>query len=1084
MNSIGRRYQIHNVLGEGGMGTVYRALDRLTGEYVALKRVKETSGALAPTELHDQSATSLRVTLTNEFQTLAALRHPHVINVMDYGFDHLDHPYFTMTLLDNPQSITDAARDHSVTAKVRMLVEVLQALDYLHRRNILHRDLKPDNALVDENDSVQVLDFGLALLQKKNELDSDDIDVSGTLAYMAPELLQGDKPSAPSDLYAVGVIGYELFAGEHPYNTRNSGLLLQDVMFKIPDADRLDVGFELAEIVLRLLSKAPEDRYANSREVIRDLLDTIDVSKTGTIISIETEEIRDSFLQTAPFTGRDGEFRLLVSALDDAQLRKGSAWLVGGEIGVGKTRLLDELRIAALVRGGLVLRGQGISGGGMPYQHWRQPMRRLVLETEIDDLDASILQDIIPDISTLLNKPIPKVISLAGPDYQQRLVATITSIFQSCPQPILLLLEDLQWADESLSVLERLLEITEDHPLMIVGTYRSDENPDLPNQLSDMTHVLLNRLSSEAIAEISGAMLGETGERPDVLQLLQNETEGNVYFLIEVIRVLAEEAGNLDLIEMMELPAKVAAGGIQEVMMRRLNRVPDHVFELLQLAALAGRELDLKLLQNAFPYITLDSWLAICTNCAVLESTAEQWRFSHDKLRETVNNTIPTAKRPDLHAQIAAALEQSYPHAPERAGEIAYHWRMAGNTAQERRYQREAGFYTLRMSALAEAVEHLSRALALTPEDQQTERIDLMLKLAEAHKYRGEFEAARAYVDDALEGSGTSQDSTRLAEAEYEKSDLLFNMGEFDSALAYGQQSRDRYQQQNQPQGVARALATMALIHSQRGEHSEAVALAESSLTLSQEIGDQATMFKSVTCLGVAYFSTGRFDDAAKHFTEALEMSRANRDRRQIALALRNLGSVSALQSQFESARDYFKEGYTIAEAIGERRYQASMLNNLGLVLMYLESFDEANTYLEQSLQLMQKLGLQNQVANTYVNLGHVAERQANLPLARERYLRAMRHAHEINAKPIMLESLAGLSKIHSDPVQAAAYVGLITNHEATSGETKRMANGISQDLQTVLDETAYNSALADGAALDLNTLVKTLIEELKTNPS
>ncbi|MCA9920170.1 MAG: protein kinase, partial [Anaerolineales bacterium] len=146
---INGRYQCHSKIGEGGMGVVYRATDRLTGETVALKQVHlsdklQISDSLAPNATEDD----LRLALAHEFQILAGLRHPHIISVLDYGFDGAKRPYFTMTYLPNAQTILEAAQDTSFERKIELIQQLLQALAYLHRRNVLHRDLKPDNVLV------------------------------------------------------------------------------------------------------------------------------------------------------------------------------------------------------------------------------------------------------------------------------------------------------------------------------------------------------------------------------------------------------------------------------------------------------------------------------------------------------------------------------------------------------------------------------------------------------------------------------------------------------------------------------------------------------------------------------------------------------------------------------------------------------------------------------------------------------------------------------------------------------------------------------------------------------------------------
>jgi serine/threonine protein kinase len=192
-----KRYQFIGKLGEGGMGAVWIAHDRLTGQRVALKQVKATvenaeSDTLANTHLID-----MRRALAQEFKTLSSLRHPHIVSVLDYGFDG-GLPYFTMELLENAQSLLEAAPALRYEQQIEMLAQTLQALAYLHRRGILHRDLKPANVLVFKQE-VRVVDFGLAVVNS-----FANPGFAGTLAYIAPEVLQGFQSSIQSDLYAVG----------------------------------------------------------------------------------------------------------------------------------------------------------------------------------------------------------------------------------------------------------------------------------------------------------------------------------------------------------------------------------------------------------------------------------------------------------------------------------------------------------------------------------------------------------------------------------------------------------------------------------------------------------------------------------------------------------------------------------------------------------------------------------------------------------------------------------------------------------------------------------------------------------------
>lgn len=163
--SVANRYVILEELGRGGMGVVYRAHDRLTQREIALKQVLSDASHLEFNSKSDDI--NHRLALAQEFKTLAGLRHPYIVSVLDYGFDEAHQPYFTMRLLENPRPVVKVARDLTQEGIINLLLQLLQALDYLHRRGIVHRDLKPGNVQVENNEELRLLDFGLAMDSKR-----------------------------------------------------------------------------------------------------------------------------------------------------------------------------------------------------------------------------------------------------------------------------------------------------------------------------------------------------------------------------------------------------------------------------------------------------------------------------------------------------------------------------------------------------------------------------------------------------------------------------------------------------------------------------------------------------------------------------------------------------------------------------------------------------------------------------------------------------------------------------------------------------------------------------------------------------
>jgi hypothetical protein len=666
-----------------------------------LKRVNTPASDLTFAS-REATRASPRLALANEFHTLATLRHPNIISVLDYGFDSERQPFFTMDLLENADTIINTLRGRPYPEQLDRLVQALQALTYLHRRGILHRDLKPANMLVEQG-QVKLLDFGLSIARAA----VGSHDTSGTLAYLAPEVLQGSPASEASDIYALGMIAFEIFSGRYPFDLASVRTLINQILTEHPDMHALPTNDGIAQILSRMIAKNPADRYTTASDVL-DALRELDAR----IVVLETQETRESFLQAAQFIGREAELEQLSKALSDALIGRGSTWLVGGESGVGKTRLIEELRARALIEGALVLRGQETSAGRASYQLWRDVVRRLTLLTELSDLEASTLKIIVPDISALLERSIPDALELDPQAVQTRLLSTITDILRRVQQPLVLLLEDAHWAgDESLALLTAVMRVNAGLPLLIVVNYRDDERPDLPDLLPGAQRLSLHRLSDDQIAQLSESMLGAQGRNPGILRLLQQETEGNVFFLVEVVRALADEMGGLSQIGLATLPANVFTGGIRTIVERRLARIPEAARPALETAAVMGRRLDAVALHQMFPDLDFDGWLQRCADLQILSIQDNRWQFAHDKLREALLDGLTPAERAPIHAQVLGALEALYPNVPDQYAALAFHASMAGDVARIEKYGDLAGEQALQNGAYQDALQLLSRAL-------------------------------------------------------------------------------------------------------------------------------------------------------------------------------------------------------------------------------------------------------------------------------------------------------------------------------------------------------------------------------------
>lgn len=252
---LGGRYRIDGFVAEGGFGRVYRAFDPELNRAVAIKVAK--AAAVKPPEL-----------LLEEARRVARLRHPGIVPIHDVGRD--GELWFFVSDLIEGQSLAELDRKLSPTEAAGIVAQVADALQHAHEMGFVHQDIKPSNILMDEQGRPQVTDFGIAV--NKEEISDRNIPRSGTLPYMAPEQLIGEARliSPCTDVYALGVVLFELLTGRGPYQAQTPLDLKEQILFRAPISPRcIDAGIpqQLEEICLRCLAKHPVDRFSSAAEL-------------------------------------------------------------------------------------------------------------------------------------------------------------------------------------------------------------------------------------------------------------------------------------------------------------------------------------------------------------------------------------------------------------------------------------------------------------------------------------------------------------------------------------------------------------------------------------------------------------------------------------------------------------------------------------------------------------------------------------------------------------------------------------------------------------------------------------------------
>lgn len=258
------RYEITELIGEGGMADVYKAVDVVDNKTVAVKILKKEFA---------ESEEFLR-RFRNESKAIAVLSHPNIVKIYDVGFSEKIQ-FIVMEYIDGITLKEYMENEKILSWKdaVHFVTQILRALQHAHERGIVHRDIKPQNIMMFTDGTIKVMDFGIAKFAREEGKTATDQAI-GTVHYISPEQARGDITDAKSDLYSVGVMLYEMLTGQKPFDTDNPVSIAVMHMHNIAELPRRinpDIPSPLEEIIVHAMEKNPADRYKTALEMLRDI---------------------------------------------------------------------------------------------------------------------------------------------------------------------------------------------------------------------------------------------------------------------------------------------------------------------------------------------------------------------------------------------------------------------------------------------------------------------------------------------------------------------------------------------------------------------------------------------------------------------------------------------------------------------------------------------------------------------------------------------------------------------------------------------------------------------------------------------
>ena len=1087
------RYEIVETIGRGGMGEVCLADDLMLHRQVALKFVTS-----AGDDVLEQ--------LLGEARAAACLDHPFICSI-----------YEVTALNGRPCIAMEFVRGQTLERRLRrgpvgvadglhIAEEISEALEAAHRRRVIHRDLKPANVIITEDRHIKVMDFGLATRLPLDGIDKpvstgitpDDIGtLRGTPAYMAPEQIRGEAADRRSDIFSFGVLMYELLSGVNPFRRGTLDATLAAILREpvTPLHDRVpSVPPSIGDIVTRLLGKDPAGRHQSFSELRTDLRRVAaDLSVSSGRTAVPVVDRPDEAGRT--LIGRDAERARLLEIIAEAQRGRGNLVVLSGEAGVGKTHLAHDVQNAARRMGFQTFVGRCCEQQGVPplsaYIEILEDAARLMSGSEFRRAMAPSAPEIaklLPELHRLfpnLDAPLE-----LPPQLRQRFLFTNIREFltrSALFAPVLIVIDDLQWSDEStLQLTQNLAHAVAALPIVIVALCRDVDTtapaprPTLQNlfdrvrgqkraplsfeaiktALNDLirqgrAHEIALRSFDEAAVRGMLAALGRGDPPRPVVRRFMEQTGGNPLFVAELFRHLNEEGRLFDTRNRWKRDVEFSAGDVPEslrlLLERRLQRISHETREVLKAAALIGRQFELDLLEAVADVDddALTTALDEAEQSRLLSGPSGRqqvaWRFPHDLIRQALAGAISGHRRQRLHLRIADAMVRLDRGAGTYTSEIAHHLYNAGRMADGERTAQalmQVGDAASSVYATDDAVMHYRRALEVLQDIPGGGATQLRVeeRLADLEALLGDRAAAVNRYQSLVrrhEAAGNRLDQARIVR---KIGTLSWQAGDRSQALACYHRALEMLQGTRADLEMAHLYQELGLAAFRAGENRAAIAWAEGALhaaeaALSAQSSASPELHKAASAavahatntIGVALARSGHLDAARQHMERSLEVAR---DLGLLDVACRAYANLGVLYSTVQPQRaiEVSLTGLELAFKIGAVSLQPYIYANLAAAYCAVTDRCEAEGLeaAQAAANLDRELEQLDHLAVPLIVIAQIHQCRGELDKAQEVYLEALGLAEKIGEPQLILPCYDGLATIHldrGDRVRAAQFM-------------------------------------------------------------
>ncbi|QLE44350.1 GAF domain-containing protein [Nostoc sp. C052] len=863
-------YEVSEELYNGSRTLVYRGYRKTDSLPVVIKYLKNPYPSFS--EL---------VQFRNQYTITKNLNYPRIVQT--YTLEAYQNGYILVMEDFGGVSLKDYfAKNNNIASVDKFLqiaISLCHTLDILSDYRIIHKDIKPANILINpETDEVKLIDFSIAsLLPRETQTLISPNVLEGTLAYISPEQTGRMNRGIDyrTDFYSLGITFYELLTGKLPFQSNDVMELVHCHIAKQPPLleNREQIPQVLCDIVTKLMAKNAEDRYQSALGLKFDLEICLDqLKEIGRIESfpIAQRDVCDRFIIPDKLYGRETEVETLLQAFERVSQGATEMMLVAGFSGIGKTAVVNEVHKPIVRQRGYFIKGKYDQfNRNIPFsafvQAFRDLMAQLLTESDpkIQEWKTKILEavgengqviiEVIPELEKIIGQQTPAT-ELSGTAAQNRfnlLFQKFTQVFTSHKHPLVMFLDDLQWADSASLMLMQLLMADTKH-FLLIGAYRDNEvkpaHPlmltlnDIQKTAATINTITLAPLSEEQVNQLVADTLKCSENLAWTLsRLIFQKTQGNPFFATQFLKALHQDGlieFNFELrcwqCDITHINQRSLTNDIVEFMALQLQKLPESTQEILKLAACIGNQFDLETLAIVSKQSKIETavclWNALqeglilpqsevykffvgSENQAVTQENSEiiGYKFLHDRIQQAAYSLIPLEQKQKTHFMIGQLLLQG----------------LSEQEQQERIFDL-VNQLNLGQGAIAEDVSLSS----IATDEQKKQQAQLNLQAGQKAKLSAAYQASLIYCTtgiDLLPTTAWQTDYKLIYSLHREGSEAAYLCGDFDRAeVLYG----EALSHAQTPLDKAVIYRVQMTQYQLQGRNAEAIAMQRQSLQL------------------------------------------------------------------------------------------------------------------------------------------------------------------------------------------------------------------------------------------------------------